>query len=359
MQNIRYLPAEWTEQEFVAVIFPHQATDWAEMLDEACGCFLKIVGSIAVRQCVLVICADIVVARNYLQNVDNNIIFAEISTNDTWARDCLGITIFENGEPVMLDFSFNGWGLKFAADLDNQITSKLFNYGLKNRRKLQIKNCELQTDCRLSINYQLADCREFILEGGSIESDGTGTILTTEKCLLSENRNYLSKKKIEQKLKKYLGANRVLWLKHGEIAGDDTDSHIDTLARFCNKNTIVYVQCLNRNNANYQELTAMERELQAFRTADGLPYTLIPLPMADEVFFNGKHLPATYANFLIINGAVLLPTYNSPKDDIAAEILQKVFPTREIVKVNCLPLIKQHGSLHCVTMQFPKKMTVI
>ncbi|MDR0829209.1 MAG: agmatine deiminase family protein [Prevotellaceae bacterium] len=353
---MRRLPAEWEHQSFVQVTFPHENTDWADMLEEAQNCFCEIINAILEFENVLVVADNkltiddlqftIENTRSQIVNrqskiVNNKLFIVHCSSNDTWARDHAGITVFENDEKIVLDFTFNGWGLKFPANLDNQITNAIF----KNSKN---QNGQSQSSI---VNY--LDCRNFILEGGSIESDGNGTILTTEKCLLSENRNYLTKVEIEEKFEQYFGTKRVLWLKNGYLAGDDTDSHIDTLARFCTENTIAYVKCENENDEHFTELAAMETELKAFRTIDGKPYNLVALPMADEVLFNGERLPATYANFLIINGAVLLPTYNSPKDEIAAQILQKIFPDRKIIKINCLPLIKQHGSLHCATMQFP------
>lgn len=194
-----------------------------------------------------------------------------------------------------------------------------------------------------------------VLEGGSIESDGQGTLLTTVECLSSPNRNeYLSKEQLEVHLKEIFGLKRILWLESGYLAGDDTDSHIDTLARFCDADTIAYVQCTEEEDEHFAELSLMEEQLKSFRTATGQPYRLIPLPMADKVEWNGERLPATYANFLIINGAVLVPFYDSPKDEVAKAALQQAFPDREIIGINCLPLIKQHGSLHCITMQYPE-----
>ena len=196
-----------------------------------------------------------------------------------------------------------------------------------------------------------------LLEGGSIESDGKGTLLTTVECLSSVNRNeYLQNEELIANLKDVFGFERILWLQNGYLAGDDTDSHVDTLARFCSEDTIAYVQCTDESDEHFEELRAMEQELQAFRQADGKPYRLIPLPMADCVEWEGERLPATYANFLIINGAVLLPYYDSPKDELAKAALQQAFPDREIIGINCLPLIKQHGSLHCVTMQYPERV---
>ena len=199
-----------------------------------------------------------------------------------------------------------------------------------------------------------------MLEGGSIESDGCGTLLVTSECLLSENRNStLSKEQIESRLKHDFCVERVLWLDHGYLSGDDTDSHIDTLARLCPNDTITYVRCTDKDDEHFEELNKMEEQLKQFKTSDGNPYRLLALPMADEIVFDGERLPATYANFLIINKAVLYPTYNQPdNDEKAKEVLQQAFPEYEIVSIDCTPLIKQHGSLHCCTMQFPKGVLI-
>ena len=276
--------------------------------------------------------------RRQLGDVDDSrIIFREMATNDTWARDHGGITVFDQGEPAVYDFVFNGWGMKYVANLDNLITRNLAMQGT------------------FADGIPIINMQPFILEGGSIESDGKGTLLTTVECLSSVNRNeYLQKEELEAYLKDVFGFERILWLENGYLAGDDTDSHVDTLARFCSEDTIAYVQCTDESDEHFEELQAMEQELLAFKQADGRPYRLIALPMADPVVWEGERLPATYANFLIINGAVLLPYYNSPKDELAKDALQQVFPDREIIGINCLPLIKQHGSLHCVTMQYPE-----
>lgn len=331
------MPAEWEKQEFVQLTFPHADTDWAYMLDEVTECFVNIAREIVKREKLLVVCVDENLVKEKLKELNQEkIIYTEIPTNDTWARDHGGITVIKDEKPTILDFTFNGWGLKFGADLDNQITKKLFD-----------KNIFPQ-------NVKYKNRLKFVLEGGSIESDGKGTILTTSECLLSENRNNLSKEKIEKKLKKYLGADHILWLNHGYLAGDDTDSHVDTLARFCNENTIAYVKCEDETDEHYTELKKMEEEiLHLPLLKERVGVRLIPLPMADAVYDdNGDRLPATYANFLIINDAVLMPTYNSAKDDVAKKQLQKAFPDREIVGIDCTALIKQHGSLHCVTMQY-------
>lgn len=329
------LPPEWATQDFIQLTFPHEGTDWAYMLDEVNACFVEIAQAILRFQNVLIVCQDKQHTQQLLRGVKGKeICFVELPTNDTWARDHGGITVFEDNQKVICDFAFNGWGKKFEADLDNQITAALYKKGAFGEDAVYRNHLD------------------FVLEGGSIESDGEGTLLTTSKCLLSDNRNDLSKQEIEAKLKNFFGLKRVLWLHHGYLEGDDTDSHIDTLARFCTADTIAYVQCDDRSDTHFKELQLMEQELKAFRTLDGKPYNLIALPMADPVYHEGERLPATYANFLIINGAVLVPTYDSPKDKTAMNLLQAAFPDRAIIGINCLPLIKQHGSLHCVTMGY-------
>lgn len=338
MKTIKHkvLPAEWAEQEFVQLTWPHENTDWADMLDEVNDCFIEIAKTILRFQNLLIVCTDSDEVETFFTEDELlKITFAEMPTNDTWARDHGGITVIEDQKPIIYDFTFNGWGLKFAANYDNQITRKLYEAGIFGNRGHR-------------------NCFKFILEGGSIESDGHGTLLTTADCLLSNNRNNLSEDDMETKLKSFFGLKKVLWLNYGYLAGDDTDSHVDTLARLCPNNTIAYVQCLDENDEHYLALKKMEDELKTFTVLDSnTPYTLIPLPMADEVYFEEERLPATYANFLIINGAVLVPTYNSPKDEIAINQIEKAFPDREIIGINCSALIKQHGSLHCVTMQYP------
>jgi len=328
------LPAEWAEQQFVQLTWPHENTDWSYMLDEVNTCFVNIAREIIKHENLLIVCTDTDEVEQLLGDADlSRITFAEMSTNDTWARDHGGITVLEDGKPVIYDFTFNGWGMKFAANHDNLITRKLYTAGIFG-------------------DAGHRNCFNFVLEGGSIESDGEGTLLTTSECLLSDNRNNLSEEDMEARLKEYFGLKQVLWLNHGYLAGDDTDSHVDTLARLCDRSTIAYVKCDDMEDEHYDELKKMKKELRKFRTSDGRYFRLIPLPMADAVYEDGERLPATYANFLIINGAVLMPTYNSPKDDIAIQQIQKAFPDREIVGIDCQALIKQHGSLHCVTMQY-------
>ena len=331
-------PAEWYPQSGVLLTWPHAGTDWFDILEEVTTCYVNIAKEILKREKLLVVCAEEeMVTKHFTHQEQQNLIVSAIRNNDTWARDHGPISVFSNGQPHILDFGFNGWGLKFAANHDNQITRQLFE----------------KEEFRPEVDYQ--NHLNFIFEGGSIESDGEGTLLTTSQCLSAPNRNQpMTQNEIEEYLKKTLGASRVLWLNHGYLAGDDTDNHIDTLARFCNPTTIAYVKCDDENDEHFEELSLMEEELHLLKTNAGDPYRLIALPMPDATYHHGYRLPATYANFLVINGAVLMPAYATPKDEQAKEKLQAAFPEREILGIDCRPLIKQHGSLHCITMQLPE-----
>jgi len=264
-----------------------------------------------------------------------NLTFVKINSDDTWSRDFGGITVNDNGKLTVLDFQYNAWGKKFPYKLDNEITKQLKIKGL------------LKKYTHKSIS--------FVLEGGAIESNGDGILLTTTKCLMEENRNpLLSIHIIEKRLMEYFGCKKVLWLNHGYLEGDDTDSHIDTLARFVNTDTIVYQSCDDKNDVHYRELQKMEKELKSFKQPNGQAFNLVALPWIEAKYNENERLPATYANFLIINRAVLVPTYQDKNDEKALKMLQELFPKRDIVGIDCQTLIRQHGSLHCVTMQYPK-----
>jgi len=341
-----FFPAEWHQQAFVQLTWPHMDTDWAPVLADAIDCFCNIAREVAKREPLLIVAQDTDEAKEALLKRDislNGITFEQCPTNDTWARDHAFITCLDEQQPkvLLLDFQFNGWGLKFAANHDNQINRHILSH---------ITSFYNGTP----VEYQ--NHLDFVFEGGSIESDGEGTLMVTSSCLLAENRNNtLSQIDIEIQLKQFFQANRVIWIHHSWLAGDDTDGHIDTVARFCSPISIAYVKCDNPTDEHYDELQAMEQELLALCTIDGKPYTLYPLPLPDPCFDEGgERLPATYANFLIINGAVLVPVYNQPdKDTQALTTLQLAFPAHEIVPVDCRTLILQHGSLHCSTMQYP------
>jgi len=321
--------------------WPHARTDWADDLASAEENFFRIAEAVCRHQSLLVSCQSFeqllgIADRLSAQGIPpDRVRLFEVPSNDSWARDHGPITIYEDGRPVLLDFRFNAWGGKFAHEKDDMITRILD---------------ELDAFDGAPIRHP-----DFILEGGSIESDGLGTVLTTSACLLDPRRNPgATRETMENRLRDTLGARRVLWLDHGHLAGDDTDSHIDTLARFCDPKTICFVQCRDPDDKHFAALNAMHRQLETFRDADGQPYRLVPLPLPGVCLApDGHRLPATYANFLIINGAVLVPVYGVAEDAEALDILRSLFPQRHIEPIDCRRLIEQHGSLHCVTMQLP------
>ena len=336
--KIRF-PAEWEEQDGVLLAWPHANTDWAPLLAAVEPVFVRIATEVSRREQVLIIAPAAAPVRSALEKSGadaSRVMIVELPTNDTWARDFGPLTIYEEGRPVLLDFGFNGWGLKFASDQDNQATRRLARLGVWGT-----------TPCR-SVGL--------VLEGGSVESDGQGTLLTTAECLLGPNRNpHLERQAIAHELSLRLGGEHLLWLENGYLAGDDTDSHIDTLARLCPDDAILHVACTDPTDEHFSVLQRMVEELRAFRTRAGLPYRLLALPWPQAKFDEaGGRLPATYANYLVINGAVLVPTYNDPADDHALAVIGAAFPGREVIGIDCTPLIFQHGSLHCVTMQLPK-----
>jgi len=313
---MNYLIPEWEKQEFIQLVFPHKNTDWICCLEEAIKTFTTIAYAIAEFEKVL-ICYQDETSVKHLKH--KNFIFKKIENNDTWTRDFGAISVKIDNEIKLLDFKFNGWGLKFPSNLDNLISRKIF---------------------KIHKSYN------FVLEGGSIDTNGE-ILLTTSKCLLEANRNYpMSKHEIEEFLKKELFVKEIIWLNHGFLEGDDTDSHIDTLARFVNKDTIVYCKCEDTNDIHYKELKKMEKELKQTN------FNLIPLPLPEAKYFDNHRLPATYANFLIINDAVLLPVYNDKKDTYVINLFKEIFPDRKIIPINANTLIKQHGSIHCISKEY-------
>lgn len=340
------LPAEWEKQSGVQLTWPHCDTEWYE-LEKVLECYVEIAYNILRFEPLLIATRDIEECKGDINRIASakgidididKIRFYETPLNDTWARDHGGISVYgDEGEKYLYDFVFNGWGLKFASDLDNQITKNIFSQGAFENDVMGV------------------DMRPYVLEGGSIDSDGCGTMLTTTECLCSVNRNeYLSKEEIEAELCGAFGLQRILWLDHGTIIGDDTDSHVDILARFCSPDTIAYMQCTDPDDPHYEPLAEMERQLRTFKTLEGKRYNLIPLPLPEPLYLDDYRLPASYANFLIINGAVLLPGAGSPLDEVARKRLQEAFPEREVIVIDCRALLSGHGSLHCITMQYPE-----
>lgn len=340
MKDRYRLPAEWERQSGMQLTWPHEGTDWAPILDRITGVYINIVREIARRERLIIVTQknaeslrQLLSAYLSMQEM-SQIEFFECETNDTWARDHGFITLVADGQRRLVDFCFNGWGNKFPAEKDNAINGKL-----KGILPGEYEN-------RLS----------FVLEGGSIESDGCGTILTTSQCLLAPNRNQpMTQDDIERELKNTLCAERVLWLNHGNLVGDDTDGHIDTIVRFAPDDTLLYVGCDDVSDGQYEDFRLLEAQLGGLHTVSGKPYKLLRLPMPEPVYEDGERLPATYANFVILNGAVLVPTYAQPDNDAEAiRVIGSAFPGREIIGIDSRAVIVQHGSLHCCTMQFPE-----
>lgn len=338
----RHLPAEWFPQDGIMLTWPHPHGDWAPWLVQVEQVYCQIVKAVSVYEMVLIVCYD----RQHQSHIKKllrqqdiaptQLLFYIARSNDSWARDHGPITVLQNGVTKLLDFGFNGWGGKYESRLDDRISQSLYSQG--------------------AFGHLDIEAWPLILEGGSIDSDGQGTLLTTEQCLLSPSRNpQLNKAQVEEKLKHSLGIDRILWLNKGELTGDDTDSHIDMLARFCSVDTLAYSSCDDESDPHYRLLGEMAAELAAFKMANGSPYKLVALPIPKPIHNQeGQRLPASYANFLIINQAVLLPVYGNEMDEIARQRLAGCFPDRQIISIDCRPLIEQFGSLHCISMQLPK-----
>lgn len=387
MQNKNYiLTAEWHRQSCVQLTWPHEDTDWLPYLNDITETFVQIAKAVAHYEPLVIAAKHPDAVRAELEESLSdeemeNVRIYECDNNDTWARDHAFITLiptaegdgihiegaagsaapteqavhdcgknavasFEDGDASdygknavascrLLDFRFNGWGKKFAADKDNLINRTLFGDGV--------------------FAGERVDYDDFVLEGGSIESDGRGTVLTTSVCLMAPNRNQpMSQAEVEQVLKERLCARKIVWFDHGQLIGDDTDGHIDTIVRICPDNTLLYVGCDDENDPQYSDLHALEQQLKAATDADGKPYRLLRLPMPDALYDDGDRLPATYANFLIINGAVIVPTYAQEENDARAlDLVAEAFPGYDIIGIDSRTIVRQHGSIHCLTMQYP------
>ena len=334
----RSFAAEWDQQDGVLITWPNAGTDWAYMLEEVTACYVEIARAILDDDERLVIVAnDADDVRSALgPDVDwQRITIVELPINDTWVRDYGPIAVYHDGSMKLADFTFNAWGMKFAADCDNLVTSRIDEGGV--------------------FKMPLLNYRDMVLEGGSIETDGNGTVMTTTCCLTAPNRNdTLSRDQLERILLDRLGCMKMLWLDHGQLIGDDTDGHIDTLARFAPGGVILYTGCDDPADEHFESLMKMEEQLKQFTDVDGNHYHLIKLPLPDATYDEISRLPATYANFLVMNHQVLVPVYGQPENDVkACELIGQAFPGRKVVGIDCRALVCQHGSLHCATMQLP------
>ncbi|HEY3486839.1 MAG TPA: agmatine deiminase family protein [Gammaproteobacteria bacterium] len=337
--RLDYVPAEWERQDGILLTWPRRDGDWSTLWPEAVAAFTELAVAIGQHQNLVLVCPD----ADAIPRLEQTLISRGVSrsrfrccpipADDTWSRDFGPIGSLRNGKPQLLNFSFNAWGGRYAAQRDNAINGALAALG--------------------AFNAPMEDV-DFILEGGSIESDGAGTLLTTSGCLLSVQRNSAERTVVEAELKKRLPIERILWLESGYLAGDDTDSHIDNLARFSDAATILHVHCKNPDDEHFKALNAMETELKSFTDAAGKPYRLqgLPLPQPIHSALDGRRLPASYLNFLILNDAVLVPTYNDPADQAALTTIAAHFPGRRIVGIDSRTFIEQNGGVHCLTMQF-------
>lgn len=332
------LPAEWERQYGVMLTWPHENTDWKPYLKDITKTYIELARAITNYENIIIATPQPNTVRSILENCLSETALSRVkiypcASNDTWARDHGPITLYDGRNLKLLDFKFNGWGKKFEAGLDNAITQNLYK--------------------QEAFSGSLEDNNDFVLEGGSIESDGKGTIMTTSFCLLAPNRNQpMDKKQIEKELLKRLCAKRIIWIEHGQLIGDDTDGHIDTIVRFAPDDTIVFVDCEDKNDPQYNDFKLLKEQLQSLKAAGGKPYRLISLPMPEPIYDGEDRLPATYANFLIINDAVIVPTYKQPENDRKAlSAIAQVFPKRKIIAIDGSTIIRQHGSVHCLTMQ--------
>lgn len=345
MTNPHYtLPAEWQPQACVQLTWPHADTDWAPYLTDITRTFVQIAQAVTRYEPLVIAARHPDAVRQALDGELDEAQMARVrllacDNDDTWARDHAFLTLTApadtTAEPLLVDFRFNGWGDKFEAAKDNALNRHLYEAG--------------------AFHGRYVDELDFVLEGGSIESDGRGTLLTTSQCLMAPHRNQpLTRPQIERRLKEALGARRVLWLDHGNLIGDDTDGHIDTIVRMAPSDTLLYVAPTLKDDEQYADFVALEQQLRTLRTLEGKPYRLLPLPMNHPIYHDGERLPATYANFLVINGAVIVPTYGQPDTDAEAlRVIAKAFPGRDLVAIDANVIIRQHGSIHCLTMQYP------
>ena len=337
------LPAEWEPQAGLMLTWPHADTDWEARLASVLPTFAQIASAISRDEPVLNVCRDAQhqaeVARLLRSSGARpyNLRFALADSDDTWARDHGPITTLTAEGPSLNDFIFDGWGGKFAASRDNRINRELARQGIFAHTPIH--------------SHQL------VLEGGALETDGLGTLLATRSSVLDRARNPdVSSQEIEQLLRDTFGFRRFLWLDHGELSGDDTDAHIDILARFADPHTIIYTAA-PEDDPDHAGLAAMYRQLRGFRDIDGNPYRLRELPFPGvHRDTSGRRLPASYANFLITNQSVLVPVYGVAADASALQVLEDCFPARRVVPVDCRAIIEQNGSLHCLTMQFPAQV---
>lgn len=340
----RRFPAEWEKQQGILLCFPHNGKDWPGKYQAIQWVFIEFIKKIASFEEVILVVAseklqDKVIVM--LQTADVNmskISFIKHKTNRSWMRDSGPIIVENENGREALNFNFNGWAKYKNYQLDKKVPSKVADF------------------LELPITKVTYNGKPVIVEGGAIDSNGKGTLLTTEECLMHpniqvRNKNF-TKKDYEAVFKEYLGISNVIWLGNG-IEGDDTHGHVDDLARFVNENTIITVVEENKNDSNYKVLQDNLKRLQNAKLENGKAPNIVTLPMPKRLNFDGIRLPASYANFLILNNCVLVPTFNDANDRIALDTIANCFPKREIIGINAVDLIWGFGTLHCLSQQIP------
>lgn len=333
------MPAEWEPHAATWLAWPHNEDHWPEKYDPVPKTYVKIIEALAPSELVYITVNDQDMEnkarkamRDLPHHIQERVRFFHIRTDASWARDHGPIFVRDANERLTaLDFVFNAWGRKYEPyDQDD------------------IVPVHIAKELNLPIVRST-----MVLEGGSIDVNGAGSVLTTEQCLLHPNRNpALSKEEIENNLRRYLGVTQVLWLNEG-IVGDDTDGHVDDIARFVDADTIITVVEENPDDENYEILQENLRLLCGMRNLQGDPFTIVELPMPSPVHFQGQRLPASYANFYIGNKVVLVPIFNCKNDEAALKILQRLFPSRKVIGIDCTDLVWGLGTIHCSTQQQP------
>ena len=314
---------EWEEQSALLVSLPHSDTDWAPYLGEIQSAYAEFIRAVARFQPVIAIAPNREIFNKICGKINEkfSIKFEQIPTNDTWIRDYGAIDVENDGQIEALNFTFNAWGGKFASDKDNAVNSALYKIWNKPLRDIDL-----------------------ILEGGSVDFNGAGTMITTSECLLNDNRNGISKENLQNKLSEIFGLKKIIWLDGGFIQGDDTDSHVDTLARFLDRKTIAVASCDDETDVHFAPLASLKSQILAHG------YKVVELPLPAPIFYENRRLGATYANFVFVNGALIVPIYGDKNDKIVLERLQNVCKNREVVGVDARVFIRQNGSLHCSCM---------
>jgi agmatine deiminase len=345
MTEPRYImPPEWAPHSSTWLSWPHKLESWPGKFEPVPAVFAELAYQLSRSETVNINVLDEAMeaeARRLLKEKDpegrysDRIVFHLIPTNDAWCRDHGPNYVFreEGGrrDKVIIDWEYNAWGGKYEPyDDDNAVPARV---------------AAIQGLPMISTGM--------VLEGGAIDVNGKGLLLTTEACLLNPNRNpSMSRQEIEAQLSRYLGIEKVLWLGDG-IVGDDTDGHVDDMARFVNEATVVITVEEDPEDENYQLLQENFRLLKSFTGLDGRPLNVVSLPMPEPVYYDGERLPASYANFYIANSVVLVPTYRCSRDSEAIAVLQECFPDREVVGIDCGDLIWGLGAIHCVTHEEP------